>query len=64
MGGGWHAPRRWSGVRGNHPADANQGMSFVTIKRGLIVEGWDSYDQHGMLQQLGMTAAPVGSRAL
>ena len=41
-----------------------QGMSFVTIKRGQIVEGWDSYDQHGMLQQLGMTAAPVGSRAL
>ena len=41
-----------------------QGMTFLTLKGGLIVEGWDSYDQHGMLQQLGMTAAPAGSRAL
>jgi steroid delta-isomerase-like uncharacterized protein len=41
-----------------------QGMSFVKIKGGRIVEGWDSYDQHGMLQQLGITTAPVGSRAL
>ena len=40
------------------------GMSIVYVKGGKIVEGWDSYDQHGMLQQLGLTAAPVGSRAL
>jgi hypothetical protein len=41
-----------------------QGMTIVIVKGGQVVEGWDSYDQHGMLQQLGLTAAPVGSRAL
>lgn len=40
------------------------GMSIVYVKGGKIVEGWDSYDQHGLLQQLGLTSAPMGSRAL
>jgi steroid delta-isomerase-like uncharacterized protein len=40
------------------------GMSIVYVKGGQIVEGWDSYDQHGMLQQLGLSSPPVGSRAL
>lgn len=52
------------GFPATHRPMRMQGMTFCTIKRRLIVEGWDSYDQHGMLQQLGMTAAPVGSRAL
>jgi steroid delta-isomerase-like uncharacterized protein len=40
------------------------GMSFILVKGGKIVEGWDTYDQHGMLQQLGLTSPPAGSRAL
>jgi steroid delta-isomerase-like uncharacterized protein len=40
------------------------GMTFVVMKGGKVVEGWDAYDQHGMLQQLGLGAAPPGSRAL
>jgi steroid delta-isomerase-like uncharacterized protein len=40
------------------------GMSFIVVKGGKIVEGWDSYDQHGMLQQLGLASPPAGSRAL
>jgi steroid delta-isomerase-like uncharacterized protein len=40
------------------------GISIVYVKGGKIVEGWDSYDQHGMLQQLGLSSPPVGSRAL
>ena len=41
-----------------------QGMTFVVLKGGQVVEGWDSYDQHGMLRQLGITGQPAGSRAL
>lgn len=40
------------------------GMSIIVVKGGRIVEGWDSYDQHGMLQQLGLISPPAGSRAL
>ena len=65
---------RWSAT-GTHQGDSLgfpatskpmriTGMSIVYVKGGKIVEGWDSYDQHGMLQQLGLTSAPVGSRAL
>ena len=31
-----------------------RGMSFVRIKDGKVVEGWNSFDQLGMLQQLGV----------
>jgi steroid delta-isomerase-like uncharacterized protein len=40
------------------------GMSFIVVKGGMVAEGWDAYDQHGMLQQLGVAALPAGSRAL
>ncbi len=31
-----------------------RGMSFVRIEGGKIVEGWNNFDQLGMLQQLGV----------
>ena len=35
-----------------------RGMSFVRIKDGKIVEGWNTFDQLGMMQQLGVV--PLG----
>jgi steroid delta-isomerase-like uncharacterized protein len=29
------------------------GMTFARVRDGQIVEGWNSFDQYGMLQQLG-----------
>ena len=34
------------------------GMVFVRIENGKLVEGWNSFDQLGMLQQLGMVLRP------
>jgi steroid delta-isomerase-like uncharacterized protein len=35
-----------------------QGMVFARIRDGRFVEGWDCFDQYGMLQQLGLLPAP------
>jgi steroid delta-isomerase-like uncharacterized protein len=61
---------RWSGTgthRGNglgFPATGRSanftGMSFVRIGNGKIVEGWNNFDQLGMLQQLGVVNLPSG----
>jgi steroid delta-isomerase-like uncharacterized protein len=34
------------------------GMTFVRVERGRLVEGWNSFDQLGMLQQLGVVNLP------
>jgi steroid delta-isomerase-like uncharacterized protein len=58
---------RWSG-RGTHKGDglgfaatnkpANfRGMTIVRVQNGQLVEGWNQFDQFGMLQQLGQLGA-------
>jgi steroid delta-isomerase-like uncharacterized protein len=34
------------------------GMVFVRIKEGKLVEGWNNFDQLGMLLQLGIVSLP------
>ena len=34
------------------------GMIFVRVERGKLVEGWNNFDQLGMLQQLGVVNLP------
>jgi len=59
---------RWSGA-GTHrgddlgfPATGRQvrfsGMVFVRVENGQFVEGWNAFDQLGMLQQLGIVNSP------
>ena len=59
---------RWSAI-GTHrgdglgfPATGRRaqftGMVFVRIKEGRLVEGWNNFDQLGMLQQLGIVSLP------
>lgn len=35
------------------------GMGVVRVQNGKIVEGWNNFDQLGMLQQLGVVTPPV-----
>lgn len=35
------------------------GISIARVENGKLVEGWNSFDQLGMLQQLGVVAAPA-----
>jgi steroid delta-isomerase-like uncharacterized protein len=59
---------RWSAA-GTHRGDSLgflatskraqfSGMVFVRIRDGKIVEGWNNFDQLGMLQQLGVVRLP------
>lgn len=59
---------RWT-ARGTHQGDGLgfaatnaraefQGMVFARIRDGRFVEGWDCFDQLGMLQQLGAVPRP------
>lgn len=60
---------RWSGTathRGGGlgvPATGRQvrfsGMVFVRVEQGKLVEGWNNFDQLGMLQQLGVVNLPA-----
>jgi steroid delta-isomerase-like uncharacterized protein len=61
---------RWSG-KGTHRGDGLgfaatgksvhfSGMIFVRIEGGKLVEGWNVFDQLGMLQQVGMVSVPGG----
>jgi steroid delta-isomerase-like uncharacterized protein len=34
------------------------GMAFLKVKGGQFVEGWNTFDQLGMLQQLGVAPRP------
>jgi hypothetical protein len=33
-------------------------MTFARVENGKLVEGWNSFDQLGMLQQLGIVNLP------
>jgi predicted ester cyclase len=35
-----------------------KGLTIVRVRDGKIVEGWNSFDQLGMLQQLGVVTLP------
>jgi steroid delta-isomerase-like uncharacterized protein len=59
---------RWAGT-GTHqgdglgfPATGKQvqfrGMTFARVENGKLVEGWNSFDELGMLQQLGVVNPP------
>ncbi len=59
---------RWS-ASGTHQGDGLgfpatgrhvrfSGMVFVRIEKGKLVEGWNNFDQLGMLQQLGVVSLP------
>ena len=59
---------RWSGT-GTHRGEGLgfaatgrqvhfNGMVFVRVERGKLVEGWNNFDQLGMLQQLGVVNLP------
>ncbi|HEY6615073.1 MAG TPA: ester cyclase [Vicinamibacterales bacterium] len=59
---------RWSGV-GTHRGDGLgfratskraqfKGLVILRVRDGKIVEGWNSFDQLGMLQQLGVVTLP------
>ena len=62
---------RWSGA-GTHLGDGPgpglaatgrpvqfHGMTIVRIEHGKLVEGWNVFDQLGMLQQLGVVNLPL-----
>jgi steroid delta-isomerase-like uncharacterized protein len=62
---------RWSGVM-THTGDAlgiaptgrtvrSQGITIARIVDGKIVEGWDSWDQLGMLEQIGVYKQPIAA---
>ena len=36
------------------------GMLFARVERGKLAEGWNSFDQLGLLQQLGVVNLPPG----
>jgi len=62
---------RWSAMM-THTGDAlglpasgrtvrSSGMSIARIVGGKIVEGWDSWDQLGMLEQIGVYKQPLAA---
>jgi steroid delta-isomerase-like uncharacterized protein len=59
---------RWTGT-GTHRGDGLgfaatdrhvqfRGMLFVRVENGKLVEGWNNFDQLGMMQQLGTVNLP------
>jgi steroid delta-isomerase-like uncharacterized protein len=58
----WSATMTHSGDALGIPATGktvrSRGISIARIERGKIVEGWDNWDQLGMLEQLGMYKQP------
>lgn len=62
---------RWSAVM-KHTGDAlgfpasgrtvrSRGITLVRFADGKIVEGWDNWDQLGMLQQIGALSTPLAA---
>jgi steroid delta-isomerase-like uncharacterized protein len=35
------------------------GMGIIRVENGKLVEGWNTFDQLGMMQQLGVVTLPV-----
>ena len=57
----WSATMTHSGIVGI-PASGkivrSRGISIATIEKGKIIESWDSWDQLGMLKQMGAYTRP------
>ena len=62
---------RWSGTM-THTGDAlgmapsgksvsSRGITIARFVDGQVVEGWDNWDQLGMLEQLGVYKQPVAA---
>ncbi len=71
FGVGDKAVLRWSAVM-THTGDTlgmppsgktvrSQGITIARFAEGKIVEGWDSWDQLGMLEQIGAYQQPVAA---
>jgi steroid delta-isomerase-like uncharacterized protein len=58
----WSGTMTHSGVALGLPATGktvrSRGISIVTIDKGKIIEGWDNWDQLGMLEQIGAYTEP------
>jgi steroid delta-isomerase-like uncharacterized protein len=58
----WSATMAHSGNDLGMPATGKQvrltGISVVRVSEGKFVEGWDSWDQLGLMKQLGVYQAP------
>ena len=48
------------GVPATHREVRFPAMSFVRCRNGQIVEGWNTVDMHGMLQQIGAAEVKAG----
>jgi steroid delta-isomerase-like uncharacterized protein len=46
------------GFAATHRTVRFQGMGIVRVRDGKLVEGWNTFDQLGMLQQLGIEQLP------
>lgn len=61
----WSAKMTHSGDGLGMPATGKPvrvgGLSLVRILNGKVVEGWDNWDQLGMLEQIGAYKAPQGN---
>ena len=71
FGAGDKVVLRWSAVM-KHTGDAlglpasgrtvnSCGITIARIAEGKIVEGWDNWDQLGMLEQIGVYSPPVAA---
>ena len=71
FGAGDKVVLRWSGVM-THTGDAlgmpasgrtvrSTGITIARIVEGKIVEGWDCWDQLGMLEQIGVYKQPIAA---
>ena len=46
------------GIPASGKSVRSQGISIARIQDGKIVEGWDNWDQLGMLEQIGAYRRP------
>ena len=58
----WSATMTHRGIALGIPATGkavrSRGISIATIDKGKIIEGWDNWDQLGMLEQIGAYTQP------
>lgn len=62
----WTATATHAGDGLEFPASGKKvqftGISIARVENGKLVEGWNSFDQLGLLQQLGVVAGPLKCR--
>ena len=61
----WSATMTHTGEAFGHPASGStvrsRGITIATFKEGQVVDGWDSWDQLGMLEQIGVFKQPLAA---